>query len=43
MRFSNIEGVYIFVPILTSDIEVSILKIYLQQFSIEINLIIIKF
>ena len=43
MRFSNIEVVYIFVSILTRDIEVSILKIYLQQFSIEINLITIKF
>ncbi len=43
MRFSNIEVVYIFVFILTRDIEVSILKIYLQQFSIEINLITIKF
>lgn len=38
MRFSNIEVVYIFVSILTRDIEVSILKIYLQQFNIEINL-----
>lgn len=28
MRFSNIEVVYIFVSILTRDIEVSILKIY---------------
>ncbi|EMS72188.1 hypothetical protein CTER_1859 [Ruminiclostridium cellobioparum subsp. termitidis CT1112] len=43
MRFSNTEVVYIFVSILTRYIEVSILKIYLQQFSIEINLITIKF
>lgn len=41
-NISNVQ-IIIFIFVLTRDIEVSILKIYLQQFSIEINLIIIKF
>ena len=41
-KFSNVQLIiFVFAP--TRDIEVSILKIYLQQFSIEINLITILF
>ncbi len=41
-KFSNVQIIiFVFAP--TRDIEVSILKIYLQQFSIEINLITILF
>jgi hypothetical protein len=41
-KFSNVQIIiFVFAPI--RDIEVSLLKIYLQQFSIEINLFTILF
>lgn len=42
-KINNAEIIYIFVFALTSDIEVSILKISLQQIGIEITYITITF